>query len=66
MKLYGNKKTALLFIAPALLFVLLFIYYPIAKLLHEPLQMEGVRGRPHVGRAKYYRRIAQDPVLHGA
>ena len=31
MNIYGNKKLALLFLLPALLLLLLFVYYPIAE-----------------------------------
>ncbi len=64
MKLYGNKKTALLFIAPALLFVLLFIYYPIVQNFFLSLYRWKAFGeeRTWVG-LQYYKRIAQDPVF---
>lgn len=67
MKLYGNKKTALLFIAPALLFVLLFIYYPIVQNFFMSLYRWKAFGedRTWVG-LQYYRRIAQDPVFYTA
>ncbi|MDI9472886.1 MAG: sugar ABC transporter permease [Tissierellia bacterium] len=67
MKLYGNKKTALLFIAPALLFVLLFIYYPIVQNFFMSLYRWKAFGEDRIWVGlQYYRRIAQDPVFYTA
>ena len=46
MNIYGNKKLALLFLLPALLLLLLFVYYPHrGELRPEPLSLEGVLQR---------------------
>ena len=66
MNIYGNKKLALLFLLPALLLLLLFVYYPIAESFVLSLYRWKAFSseRVYVG-LEYYRKLFSDAVFYG-
>ena len=67
MNIYGNKKLALLFLLPALLLLLLFVYYPIAESFVLSLYRWKAFSseRVYVG-LEYYRKLFSDAVFYTA
>ena len=67
MNIYGNKKLALLFLLPALLLLLLFVYYPIAESFVLSLYRWKAfsSDRVYVG-LEYYRKLFSDAVFYTA
>lgn len=64
MKLYNNKKLAFLFLLPALIFLIVFVYYPIIESFILSLYKWKTfsPGKEFVG-FEYYRRLFHDPVF---
>lgn len=64
MKIYTNKKLAFLFLLPAILFLLVFVYYPIIESFVLSLFKWKTfeEGKTFVG-LEYYKRLLSDPVF---
>lgn len=65
MSLYRNKKAALLFMLPALVFVVVFIYYPIVQNFFYSLFRWSAFSKVKVFVGfEYYKRLFKDPVFY--
>lgn len=65
MNMYRNKKVAILFMLPALAFVLLFVYYPIIQnFIYSLFRWSSFsKTKVFVG-FDYYKRLFEDPVFY--
>lgn len=65
MNMYRNKKVAILFMLPALAFVILFIYYPIIQnFIYSMFRWSSFsEERIFVG-LEYYKRLFADPIFY--
>lgn len=65
MNMYRNKKTALLFMLPALIFVILFIYYPmILNFFYSLFRWSSFSEEKIYVGFDYYKRLLSDPIFY--
>lgn len=65
MNMYRNKKVALLFMLPALAFVILFIYYPIIQnFFYSMFRWSSFSEEKIFVGLDYYKRLFADPIFY--